>query len=73
MLKPKVNTSTFITAAQAAAILSVSVSTMKKFIIQGKLKAIKTPGGHYRIREQDLLENLYDEVQQSDIPAKGKR
>jgi excisionase family DNA binding protein len=49
----------FITTAQAAGILSVSVSTLKKLIVLGRLKAVKTPGGHYRIRMKDLMEELY--------------
>lgn len=49
----------FLTTAKAAEILSVSVATLKKFIIQGKLRAVKTPGGHYRICMRDLMEELY--------------
>lgn len=49
----------FITTAKAAEILDVSISTLKKFIVLGKLKAVKTPGGHYRIRMKDLMEDLY--------------
>lgn len=36
MVKPKMPEEKFITAAQAAEILSVSVSTLKKFIVLGK-------------------------------------
>jgi excisionase family DNA binding protein len=39
--------------------LNISMATLKKIIIQGKIKAFKTPGGHYRIRKADLLETLY--------------
>ncbi len=49
----------FLTTAQAAVLLNVSVSTLKKFVATGRVKAVKTPGGHYRIRRKDLLENLY--------------
>ena len=50
---------TFLTSAQAARYLNMSVSTLKKFIYQGKIKTIKTPGGHYRILKSDLLDALY--------------
>ena len=49
------NKETFLTTVQAADFLNVSVSTLKKYIYGKKIKTIKTPGGHYRIRESDLL------------------
>jgi excisionase family DNA binding protein len=49
----------FLTTAQAARILNMSVITLKKFITQGKLKALRTPGGHYRIRRDDLTSELF--------------
>ena len=49
------NKETFLTTVQAADFLNVSVSTLKKYIYGKKIKTIKTPGGHYRIRERDLL------------------
>lgn len=48
----------FLTPAQAAHILNISLSTLKKFIYTGKIKTLKTPGGHHRIRERDLLQRL---------------
>ena len=50
----------FLTASQAAELLNVSLATLKKYITLGKIRAIRTPGGHYRIKKQDILENLYD-------------
>jgi excisionase family DNA binding protein len=49
----------FLTTAQAADLLNISVSTLKKFIYQGRIKTLQTPGGHYRLRKKDLLEKLY--------------
>jgi excisionase family DNA binding protein len=49
----------FLTTSQAAEILNVSVGTLKKFIYTRKLKALKTPGGHYRILKKYLLEEFY--------------
>lgn len=45
----------FLTPTQAAKILNVSVGTLKKFIYQGKIKTLKTPGGHHRIQKEDLF------------------
>ncbi len=45
----------FLTPNQAARLLNVSLATLKKFIRQGKLKTITTPGGHHRIYKNDLM------------------
>ncbi len=39
---------------EAAALLKVTTQTIKNYIYSGKLKAIKTPGGHHRVRRVDL-------------------
>lgn len=63
----------FVTAAQAAEILGVSVSTLKKFILQGKLRVVKTPGGHYRVPIKDMLEDLCQYVGGPEVTAKGAK
>ena len=50
------NSNIFLTPSQAAEVLSVSLSTLKKFIYSGKIKTLKTPGGHHRIRRDDLFQ-----------------
>ena len=50
----------FLTSAQAAKLLNISISTFKKYISSGKIKAIKTPGGHYRVSRKVLMEKLYE-------------
>jgi excisionase family DNA binding protein len=52
----KAATSIFLTTAQAAKLLNVSVSTLKKFIYLGKIKTLRTPGGHHRILRKDLFD-----------------
>jgi len=54
----------FLTPVQAAKLLNISLSTLKKFIYLGKIKTIKTPGGHHRIRKEDLFTSL----QAQDLP-----
>ena len=55
MKKNHNNSRIFLTSAQAARMLNVSLSTFKKFIYQGRIKTLKTPGGHHRILKKDLL------------------
>lgn len=43
---------------QAASLLNLSVPTIKNYIYTGKLKSIKTPGGHHRIRMSDLSTSI---------------
>ncbi|MFP5231218.1 MAG: TOBE domain-containing protein [Acidobacteriota bacterium] len=40
--------------SQAATALGVSYPTLKQWILSGKLKTVKTPGGHHRIPESGL-------------------
>jgi molybdopterin-binding protein len=48
---PKVykNSMELIKPQEAARLISVSYPTLKQWIYQGKVKTIKTPGGHHRI------------------------
>ena len=39
---------------EAAAMMSVSFPTIKQWIYQGKLKSVKTPGGHHRIPQSEI-------------------
>ena len=39
---------------EAAAALGVSYATLKQWILAGKLKTTKTPGGHHRVRQSSL-------------------
>jgi molybdopterin-binding protein len=39
---------------EAAAALGVSYPTLKQWILAGKLKTVKTPGGHHRIHSSTL-------------------
>jgi excisionase family DNA binding protein len=45
----------FLTPIQAANILNISLSTLKKLIYQEKIKTFKTPGGHHRILKSDIM------------------
>src|SRR5260370_40058921 len=53
MLRPRL-----LTPRQAAEILSMSYPTVKQWIYKGKLRTVKTPGGHHRIPEEGIEKNL---------------
>jgi molybdopterin-binding protein len=38
----------------AARLINVSYPTMKQWIYQGKVKSVKTPGGHHRIPRSEI-------------------
>jgi excisionase family DNA binding protein/putative nucleotidyltransferase with HDIG domain len=44
-----------VSAREAAKILGVTVQTIKNYIYRGKMQSYKTPGGHHRIRREDIM------------------
>ena len=50
-----ISKSEILTPRQVAAILGVSCQTIKNYIYRGRLRTYKTPGGHHRIRREDLI------------------
>jgi len=48
------NTDTLLTPREAAAAVGVSYATVKQWILAGKLKTAKTPGGHHRVPQSAL-------------------
>jgi molybdopterin-binding protein len=47
-----------LTPREAAAVIGVSYPTIKQWILAGKLRTIKTPGGHHRIASAALARYL---------------
>lgn len=65
---------TFLTAQEAAEFLNLSLVTLKKLIYHGKIKTLKTPGGHHRILKSELLSLLNSDLKESALnkhPAVG--
>lgn len=54
---------------EAALRLGISYPTMKQWIYRGKIKAIKTPGGHYRIPESEL-DSLLHKAKRPETPRR---
>src|SRR5215467_844241 len=46
----------YLTTRQSALRLGVTINAIKTWIREERLPALKTPGGHHRIAEADLLE-----------------
>ena len=44
---------------EAAQILGVSYPTLKQWVYKGKLRTVKTPGGHHRIAQSELDRYLH--------------
>ena len=61
-MKKNFNSEIYFTPKQAAECFNLSLSTIKNYIYAGKLKTLKTPGGHHRIRKNELLVTLGDVV-----------
>ncbi len=51
-----------LTPREAAAILNVSLSTLKKLIYRGEISTFKTPGGHHRISREELLRSMHNNL-----------
>jgi molybdopterin-binding protein len=54
---------------EAALRLGISYPTMKQWIYRGKIKSVKTPGGHYRIPEAEL-DGLLHKARRPDTPKR---
>ncbi len=51
--------SIFLTSTQTSRLINISVGTLKKYVREGKIKTLKTPGGHYRFNKNEILKKLY--------------
>jgi molybdopterin-binding protein len=61
-----------LTPREAAAAIGVSYATIKQWILAGKLKTTKTPGGHHRIL-QSALRSLLPETMPPSKPKVQSR
>lgn len=57
--KPKTPPETMLRPRDAAVQLQISYPTIKQWIYHRKLRAVKTPGGHYRIPQSEIDRLLY--------------
>jgi len=52
---------------EAAQVLGVSYPTLKQWIYKGKIRTVKTAGGHHRIPEQQIDKFLYRSAETGDV------
>jgi molybdopterin-binding protein len=52
---------------EAANILGISYPTLKQWIYRGKIKTIKTPGGHHRVPESEIDRLIPKNLERGDI------
>jgi len=57
--KPKTPPETMLRPRDAAVQLQISYPTIKQWIYHRKLRAVRTPGGHYRIPQSEIDRLLY--------------
>jgi excisionase family DNA binding protein len=44
----------YYSVSEAAKAMNLCVETIRRYISNGRLQAVRLPGGHYRIRQDDL-------------------
>lgn len=66
------NTSTLLTPRQAAERLGLSYPAVKHWILAGRIRTVKTPGGHHRIPLEALSEFLPSAGQSASARISGR-
>ncbi len=55
---------------EAANVLGISYPTLKQWIYHGKIKSVKTPGGHHRVPESEIDRLIPRKVERGDIETR---
>ena len=55
---------------EAANILGISYPTLKQWIYHGKLKSVKTPGGHHRVPESEIDRMIPRKLNRGDVESR---
>jgi molybdopterin-binding protein len=58
------------TPREAAKVLGVSYPTLKQWIYKGKIRTVKTPGGHHRVPEKQIDKFLYRASETGPVPER---
>ncbi len=48
------DTKAWLSSSEAAALAGVSVSSLYRYELMGRINAVRTPGGHRRFRREDV-------------------
>ena len=63
----KVKAGKLFSPREAAQVLGVSYPTLKQWIYKGKIRTVKTAGGHHRVPEQQIDKFLYRATETGDV------
>jgi molybdopterin-binding protein len=55
---------------EASRILGISYPTLKQWIYRGKIKTVRTPGGHHRVPESEIDRMIPKNLERGDIAAR---
>ncbi len=55
---------------EAASVLGISYPTLKQWIYHGKIKSVKTPGGHHRVPESEIDRLIPRKLERGDIETR---
>ena len=61
-----------LTPREASRIMGISYPTIKKWILSGRLKSLKTPGGHHRVPFGSLKPFLDQDALKSDTKSRKR-
>jgi molybdopterin-binding protein len=63
----KTSTMKLFSPREAAKVLGISYPTLKQWIYKGKIRTVKTAGGHHRIPEKQIDKFLYRAGERGDV------
>ena len=55
---------------EAARVLGISYPTLKQWIYRGKIKTVKTPGGHHRVPETEIDRMIPRKLERGDLAVR---
>lgn len=55
---------------EAARVLGISYPTLKQWIYRGKIKTVKTPGGHHRVPETEIDRIIPRKLERGDLTTR---
>jgi molybdopterin-binding protein len=55
---------------EAANVLGISYPTLKQWIYHGKIKSVKTPGGHHRVPESEIDRLIPKKLLRGDLESR---
>ena len=61
-----------LTAREASRMLGISYPTIKKWILEGKIKTVRTPGGHHRLSRASLQPFLQADSARPDRESRAR-